>query len=110
MPRYLAVVAVQAEGRRVFAEGVNQPTDDVLAEAPQIPDGDRLVAVVNNGTWQSALDVTYPTTYAQVYRRYRDGTWKAMELFFVPEQRAAQIEDGRRVLMNGQPVRDPGRT
>jgi len=45
MPRYLAVVAVQTEGRRVFAEGVNQPTDDVLAEAPQIPDGDRLVAI-----------------------------------------------------------------
>jgi hypothetical protein len=109
MPRYLAVVAVQTEGRRVSAEDGNQPGDDVPAQAPRIPDGDRLVAVVNNGTWQSALDVTYPTTYAQVYRRYRDGTWKAMELFFVPEQRAAQIEDGRRVLMNGQPVRDPGR-
>jgi hypothetical protein len=32
-----------------------------------------------------------------------------MELFFIDEQRAAQIEDGRRVLMSGQPVQDPGR-
>jgi|SRR6185312_5370832 hypothetical protein len=107
MARYLAVVAVQTEGRKVL--GVNRPGDDVPAQAPRIPDGDRLVAVVNNGTWQSALDVTYPSTYERVYRRYRDGTWKAMELFFVPEQRAAQIEDGRRVLMNGQPVKDPAR-
>jgi hypothetical protein len=55
------------------------------------------------------LDVTFPTSYHSVYRRYREGTWKAMELFFIDEQRAAQIEDGRRVLMSGQPVQDPGR-
>jgi hypothetical protein len=109
MGRYLAVVAVQTEGRKVLAKDVNQPGGEVPTQAPQVASGDRLVAVVNNGTWQSALDVTYPAAYERVYRRYRDGTWKAMELFFVPEQRAAQLEDGRRVLMNGQPVQSPER-
>src|SRR6266404_1034153 len=110
MARYLAVVAVQAEGRRLVLQGaVDKPAHDVPPDPPRIPDGNRLVAVVNNGEWQSALDVTFPTFYHSVYRRYREGTWKAMELFFIDEQRAAQIEDGRRVLMSGQPVQDPGR-
>jgi hypothetical protein len=110
MGRYLAVVAVQAEGRRVVLQGAaDKPSPEIPPNPPRIPAGNRLVAVVNNGEWQSALDVTFPTSYHSVYRRYREGTWKAMELFFIDEQRAAQIEDGRRVLMSGQPIQDPGR-
>src|SRR5258708_39844951 len=110
MEGFWAVVAVQAGGGGLVLKGaVDKPGHDTPPDPPRIPEGNRLVAVVNNGEWQSALDVTFPTSYHSVYRRYREGTWKAMELFFIDEQRAAQIEDGRRVLMSGQPVQDPGR-
>jgi hypothetical protein len=101
MARYLAVVPVQTEGRTI-----RRPEDDA---PPPVPAGDRLVAVVNNGEWQSAVDVTFPAVYERLHRRYREGTWTAMDLYLLDEQRAAQIEDGRRVLMNGKPVPDPGR-
>jgi hypothetical protein len=109
MARYLAVLAVQAEGQRISLPAIDGANDDPLPDLPKIPEGRRLVAVVNNGDWQSALDVTFPTVYQRLHRRYRDGTWKAMDLYLIDEHRAAQIEDGRRVLMNGQPVQDPGR-
>jgi hypothetical protein len=109
MARYLAVVAVRTEGRIVLHGAAGERGHDIPPDPPQTHRGSRLVAVVNNGEWQSALDVTFPTSYQSVYRRYRQGIWKAMELYFIDEQRAAQIEDGRRVLMNGQPAHDPGR-
>src|SRR6185312_633132 len=98
MARYLAVVAVQTEGRSL-------PLDDAAGcSRPPVPGGDRLVAVVNNGEWQSALDVTHSATYERLWRRWRDGIWKEMQLYLVDAKRASEIEDGRRVLMNGQPV------
>jgi len=104
MPRYLAVIPVQTEGRPVPAEAAAAD-----GGPPAVPEGSRLVAVVNNGEWQSALDVTYPDNYAALRKRCRDGVWKEMRLYLLDEERAAAIEDGRRILMNGQPVRDPGR-
>jgi hypothetical protein len=104
MARYLAVVTVQTEGRRIPPPALDRP--DL---PPSIPVGSRLVAVVNNGEWQSALDVTFPAVYEKVHRRHQEGTWKAMDLYLIDARRADEIEDGRRVLMNGQPVKDPGR-
>jgi hypothetical protein len=69
----------------------------------------RLVAVVNNGEWQSAMDVTHQEFYARLRRRCDEGVWHAMSLYLLDEERAAQIEDGRRVLMDGTPIRDPHR-
>ena len=109
MARYFAVVAVQTEGRRIAHAAVDEANQDLFLDPPQIPEGSRLVAVVNNGEWQSALDVSFPTVYQRVRRRYQEGTWKAMDLFLIDEQRATEIEDGRRVLMNGQPVQGPRR-
>jgi hypothetical protein len=108
MPRYLAVSAVQREGTPVgtwtaSAGGATPP------DHPAVPEGSCLVAVVNNGAWQSALDVTYPGYYARLRRRWEEGVWQAMSLYLVDEERAAKIEDGRRALMDGTPVRDPGR-
>lgn len=101
MARYLAVGTVQTEGR-----SIPRPAPDL---PPPIPDGSRLVAVVNNGEWQSALDVTFPAVYEKVHRRHQEGIWTAMDLYLIDARRADEIEDGRRVLMNGQPVKDPGR-
>lgn len=107
MARHFSVPAVQAEGQKILTGGMDGTH---LPAQPSVPEGSRLVAVVNNGEWQSAVDVTYPDIYRKVGRRYQDGTWKAMDLYLIDERRAVQIEDARRVTMNGQPVKDPGRT
>jgi hypothetical protein len=107
MARQFAVLAVQAEGQKLSHPAKSD--GDGIPDQPQIPPGSRLVAVVNNGEWQSALDVTYPSVYQKVYRRYQEGIWNALDIYLIDEVRADQIEDGRRVMMNGQPVQDPGR-
>ncbi len=108
MARYLAVVAVQTEGQRIARFGAGDAPDSAT-ERPPVAAGKRLIAVVNNGTWQSAIDVTFPASYDRILCRYREGTWKAVDLYCLDEERASELEDGRRVLMNGQPVQDPGR-
>lgn len=109
MPRYLAVTTVQQEGRSIDAGNDSSGRNAAPLDQPALPPGMRLVAVVNNGKWQSAMDVTHPDFYARLRRRYDDGVWQAMSLYLLDDERAAQIEDGRRVLMDGTPVRDPGR-
>jgi hypothetical protein len=110
MARHFAVLAVQAEGQRLSDAVIDTAGGGThLPAPPRIPEGSRLVAVVNNGEWQSAVDVTYPAVYQRISRRYQEGIWKAMDLYLIDERRADQIEDGRRVTMNGQPVKDPGR-
>jgi hypothetical protein len=109
MARQFSVLAVQAEGRKLPPPAIDTADGHRRPDSPLIPEGSRLVAVVNNGEWQSALDVTYPSVYQKIYRRYQEGVWSTMDLYLIDEHRADQIEDGRRVMMNGQPVQDPGR-
>jgi hypothetical protein len=105
MARHLHVVSVQNEGRRLSrwsaGDGASAPADP-----PEIPEGFRLIAVVNNGDWQSAIDVTHPSYFARIRRRCAERVWTEMALYLVDEERAGQIEDGRRIQMNGMPVRD----
>ncbi len=101
MPRYLAAAPAQAEGI---------PVTLGADEAPfHIPSGQRLVAVVNNGSWQVALDVTFPENLKRIMRRRRDGVWQELALYLLPEERAAEISDGRRSTMAGEPVQEPVR-
>jgi hypothetical protein len=109
MARHLHVVTVQNEGRKL-ACWTAADRARVPLSPPDIPKGSRLIAVVNNGEWQSAIDVTHPSFFERVRSRYILGTWQEMALYLIDEQRAAQIEDGRRVLMSGLPVRDPIQT
>ena len=109
MARHFAVLTVQAEGQKFTPPAIDRADGDGLLVPPKVPAGSRLVAVVNNGEWQSALDVTHPSVYQKVYRRHQEGIWNKMDLYLIDERRADQIEDGRRVMMNGQPVQDPGR-
>lgn len=106
MARHLNVVSVQSEGRKLAcwtaADGASGPAD-----RPDIPDGCRLVAVVNNGEWQSAIDVTHASFFERIRRRCIERVWTEMALYVIDEDRAVQIEDGRRILMNGLPVREP---
>ena len=108
MARYLAVVAVQREGLQIASCGACDPPQ-AGEKQPAVAQGRRLIAVVNNGEWQSAIDVTFRASYDRVYRRFREGIWKRMDLYSLDERRAAELEDGRRILMNGQPAPDPAR-
>jgi hypothetical protein len=108
MPRSFAVSEIHRQGAQVgtWSAGTNGASPP---EPPEVPPGSCLVAVVNNGEWQSAVDVTYPDYYARIRRRCEEGVWRAMSLYLLEEERAAGLEDGRRYLMDGTPVRDPGR-
>jgi hypothetical protein len=108
MPRYLAVAAVQQHGAQVGAWSA-QPEGASPPEAPEVPTGSCLIAIVNNGEWQSAVDVTHPEFYARLRRRCEQGVWRGLSLFLVDQERSVAMEDGRRALMNGTPIRDPGR-
>lgn len=105
MARHLHVVAVQKDGQMLAAWSAADRGAAIAA--PDVPAGSCLVAVVNNGEWQSAIDVTHPSFFDRVRSRYESGVWHEMALYLVDEQKAARIEDGRRILMNGLPVRDP---
>lgn len=106
MARHLHVVTVQSEGQKLASWTAADRATAPLA-LPDIPTGSCLIAVVNNGQWQAAIDVTHPSFFERLRDRYRDGVWREMALYLIDEKRAAQIEDGRRILMNGMPVRDP---
>src|SRR5258706_13865511 len=99
MARHFAVLAVQAEGQKLSHPPIDRADGDGLADPPKIPAGSRLVAVVNNGEWQSALDVTYPSVYQKVYRRYQERSWNTMEIFLIDERPGHQIEGGRPGMM-----------
>jgi hypothetical protein len=102
MSRCLAVRAVQDEGKVMSGA--------VTPDHPEVPPGQVLVAVVDNGTWQQARDVSHRTAYDALYRRVAEGVWRRMSLYLIDAQRAAEIEDGRRTLMDGRPVPDPARS
>jgi hypothetical protein len=102
MPRYLTVAPV-------LAEGIPVPLGAGDAETVPPRPGQRLVAVVNNGSWQTALDVTFPANLAQIKRRCDDGVWRDLALYLIPEDRAAELGDGRRATMAGEPVHEPVR-
>jgi hypothetical protein len=105
MPRYLAAAPAQAEGIPVML-GVD---DAATVEPFCVPPGQRLVAVVNNGSWQVALDVTFPENLDRIMHRRRDGVWQELALYLLPEERVAEISDGRRSTMAGEPVPEPAR-
>jgi hypothetical protein len=105
MPRYLAAAPAQAEGIPV----VLKAGDAASIGSFCVPPGQRLVAVVNNGSWQVALDVTFPENLERITRRCRDGVWQELALYLMPEERVAEISDGRRSTMEGEPVPEPAR-
>jgi hypothetical protein len=106
MARHLHVISVQNEGRKLASWSCDDAS--APADSPEIPEGFRLIAVVNNGEWQSAIDVTHPSYFERIRRRCAERVWTEMALYLIDEDRAAKIEDGRRILMNGMPVRDTG--
>jgi hypothetical protein len=102
MALYLAVAAVQAEGDPVDVA----PDREAVGVSP----GRRLIAVVNNGAWQSAIDVSHPDTYRRLQKRLGEGVWRELHLYSLDEDRALALVDGRRATMLGQPVPPPAQS
>ena len=108
MSRYLAVRAVLDEGRKI-ATPEHEAGSPAASPLPTVPPGQVLVAVVDNGTWQQARDVSHRATYETLCRRVAEGVWRRMSLYLLDAVRARELEDGRRTLMDGRPVPDPAR-
>ena len=85
MGTYLGVTAVQRNGQPVqLYTGSTQPT---------VPQGKRLIAIMDNGVWKIAPDVTRPSEYAEFHRNYSQGNWLAMKLYLLDESKVAECPD-----------------
>ena len=57
---------------------------------PRIPNGHRLLAVMDRLIHKACPDVTNPDEFAHFYENYRQGYWVKMSLFLVPESQLAE--------------------
>lgn len=85
---YLGVNAVIKCGKRI---GQAQETQ------PSTPAGNRLIAIINNGLWQLAPDVSSPGDYNELYRAYSAGAYLDMILYLLPESEVEQCPNEGRV-------------
>ncbi len=90
MGTYLGVRAVEHLGRptNLSYNSNNQPL---------IPSGKRLIAVMNNGLYKIAPDVTRPSEYKEFYDCYAKGIWIAMHLYLLEENEVTKCPDEGRV-------------
>lgn len=82
----LGVKAVRINGQPIIqlsARGI-QPT---------VPQGKRLIAIVNNGMLTIAPDVTDPSDYAEIYHSYSQGKFLAMDLYLLDESKVPECPD-----------------
>lgn len=66
-------------------------------QKPITPPNNRLVAVLNNGVWQVAPDVTRDSEYKHFFDSYAQGNWLAMQLYRLEESKVALCPDEGRV-------------
>lgn len=67
-----------------IGRSVRRPTG---GKQPRIPNGHRLLAIMDNMMFKVCPDVTSPDEYAEFYGPYSQGLWVTMDLFLVPEHR-----------------------
>ncbi len=87
MGTYLGVRAVERLGKPVYSH----------SSRPEIPSGQRLIAVMDNGLYKIAPDVTRPSEYKEFYDCYAQGQWIEMHLYLLEEDKVAQCPDEGRV-------------
>ncbi len=88
MGTYLGVDAVKNHG--VYMGNAQK-------SKPLTPSNSRLVAILNNGVWQTAPDVTRDSEYKYFYDSYAQGNWLAMQLYRLEESKVALCPDEGRV-------------
>lgn len=81
---YLGVNAVKKKGE---SQGL------AFGTQPFVPMGKRLVAIVNNGVYQVAPDVTESREYDHFYESYAQGHWLRMDLYLLPEDLVKECPD-----------------
>lgn len=85
MGTYLGVNKVKEIGRKVLAVLMNKQ--------PTIPDDSFLVAIMCNGVWAIAPEVTDINEYDMFVREYNRGNYLNMELYLVPENQRDNCPD-----------------
>lgn len=92
MAKYLGVRAVEAKGQKIQGH--------LSEKQPIVPNGKRLIAILQNGVWKIAPDVTHPAEYAELYKSYSQGNFLGGELYLLDENLLAQCPDEGRVNLN----------
>jgi len=76
---------------------INHPNE----KQPDIPDGRFLVAVVCNGVWSIAPEVTDKREYDEFYNSYCQGNWLSFKVYAVKEEDRDKCPDEGRVPCGG---------
>lgn len=90
MGQYLGVTAVEEKGEHIGTMRKDQP---------QIPQDQRLIAIVSNGLWKVAPDVTSSSEYDHFFQSYRKGSWVKIDLFLLHENEIENCPDEGRVYV-----------
>ncbi len=100
MPSYLNVPEVKEYGSKV----VDRPKVMLLL-------GERLVAIIDNGEYQLAEDVTAPEALKRLHSDVARKVWTNISLYVVEkdDMEKGNLTGGCRFNMDDTPVRDPGK-
>lgn len=91
MPENLGVNAVREKGQLYV------PKHSFDMDQPSIPFGMRLVGIVSNGAWETALDLTNRRDYSRVSDEVMHGKWRDCELHLLEEELVSECPDEGRV-------------
>ena len=91
MGTYLGVNSV------VKYAGAFGPIIHVNEKQPEVPKGRFLVAVVCNGVWSIAPEVTDEIEYNELYNSYCAGNWLSFKLYAIKEEDRDKCPDEGRV-------------
>jgi len=83
MDHYYNSKKIRAKGREVWASG----------KQPNVPAGQKLIAILWNGLRYVCPDVTEQSEYQTFYDAYYHGYWVKMSLFLVPTGELASCKD-----------------
>lgn len=87
MSEYFGVSKVQEIGQRVdLPDGKRQ-------RQPLIPVGKSLIAVVGNGLWKIAPDVTDLMAYEYFRESHEIGVWATLELYLLTHEQLCECPD-----------------
>jgi len=91
MGTYLGVNAVIKHGEQIHT----------YDKQPQIPSGKFLVAIICNGIWSIAPEVTHESEYDEFHRAYCAGLWLSFKVYAVNESDRDICPDEGRVPCGG---------
>lgn len=88
MGSYYGVKKVEEIGERLNYNNAKQPN---------VPVDKRLIAVIGNGLFKIAPDVTSPSEYDEFYHQYSSGYWLTFATYLLTEDQLKDCPDEGRV-------------